>query len=87
MKKDVLFTAPPHARRCHNILFYIFRELTRVETDGPLPRRPVSIGSDRVRLPTFSTLSLYYDNNDSNDDNNNNYNYKDFIKRGLTLNS
>ena len=33
------------------------RELTRGASDGVLSRQPVSIGSDGVRLPTFSNLA------------------------------
>ena len=37
------------------IIFYISRELTSGESDRLLPGRTVSIGSDRVCLPTSST--------------------------------
>ena len=47
----------------YSTLLYIFkdyRELTRGESDGLLPRQSVSIGSDGVRYRHFSPLSLLY---------------------------
>ena len=55
LKVPIYFPAIPHARRCHNI-FYVSRKLTRGASDRLLSIQSVSIGSDGVRLPTFSTL-------------------------------
>ena len=49
---------PPQPQHHFETLMYIYqvsRELTCGESDGLFSRQPVSIGSDGVRLPTFST--------------------------------
>ena len=48
------FSATPHARRCHNI-FQVSRKLRSGASDEALSKQPISIGSDGVRSPTFST--------------------------------
>ena len=47
---------PPPQRYLAVYLLSLSRTVSR-RSDGLLPRQPVSIGSDGVRLPTFSTPS------------------------------
>ena len=49
------FPPPPHLYLAVYLLS-LLRTVSR-RSDGLLPRQPVSIGSDGVRLPTFSTPS------------------------------
>ena len=55
------FPLPP---QLYTLLYtsQVSRELTSSKSDGLLPWQPVSIGSDRICLPTFSTPSstLYF---------------------------
>ena len=57
---DLILRLPTFSTPLTTLLCCIFRELTRVETDGPLPRRPVSIDPMKSVCRHFPPLSLLY---------------------------